>query len=570
VRIRASADDRGVLGSGVLLGDRTVLTCAHVLPAEGRVLVDFPELKGAESRWATVRDAFPAREDEPYRADVALLALLRPVTGGVPAPLVYAAPLIGAPVEMCGYPASVRGGAGLALPATLSRKFGERVQLTLADGAHLPRHGCSGGPVLDLRTPSRILGITVTGTRVAQGPAPLHLAHMIPVDTIVKYLPEVRGWATGQHGVEPGIVSADSAAQLLDPDYARRLASWLRGDDDAPVYVTEAVEGGARDLTLRRALALADRELSPGSPETVSHHPEATVPPVGSLDFARDVRKATADKVAALIAERLNVTGPDPPRPRAWLLREPMSPTVALLAVNRSAVPRDLLAFCGDLAERGFRLLLVFRDAGTRPAQDVCDGLALRHRFGRLTGHLTSLGDRARVLDDAAARLAGVRPQGEVVVGLWEALAAIRLAHTSGAGPAPDAVAAALRRLQRRVREADTALRCEETRAGELFARRREMRERFATYEFRLTRDERVEEADREVAGEYAEARRALYGPFDPAVAGAALERFVDAVRRVLDWPPTEPAEPAEGERDGPEAGERDAEEPGEEGDGKP
>ncbi|MDT0341536.1 S1 family peptidase [Streptomyces litchfieldiae] len=534
VRIHSPASGR-VIGSGVLLDDRTVLTCAHVVAREAVALVDFPELVAGVRTPAT---ALPEHWIAPHRerGDIALLTLDRPCADSAPAPLLRAAPSLGTRVEMCGYPESVNNGEGAAFQARVSRKFGERVQLTLEGGAHLPRHGCSGGPVMDMNTPSRVLGITVTGFHDDQAPEPLSLAYMIPVDTITKYLRKVS--PGGRPGVPPGIASRASADQPVEVSYATRLAAWLRGENRSPVYVTEIVRDGIRDRTLQRALALADRELSPTAPESLSGQPTATVPPVGSLDLAVNAADLTADEIAGQVAERINVTGPESGRAREWLRRDRLTATIALLGVNRCADRADLLAFCGELAEQGCRLLLVFDGAGSRPRQDVADRLALRHRLGQLPGRLAALGSRAGKLNEAAERLAGVRRQDEAVARLWETLAGIRLAHDRTGEPAPERFAAPLSRLEERARGVERALAAEESAADLLFARRRAAREQFETYQLLAAQHGQTEDIALAVGREYGEARRALYGRYEPEAAGDALAAYVDAVRRALGWPP--------------------------------
>src|SRR5688572_31447613 len=83
-RVRIRHGDGEILGAGVLLGRDTVLTCAHVVPADRAVLVDFVGMPGAAP--------VPARADRRAwipesggqgdpSGDVALLRLERPRQG---------------------------------------------------------------------------------------------------------------------------------------------------------------------------------------------------------------------------------------------------------------------------------------------------------------------------------------------------------------------------------------------------------------------------------------------------------------------------------------------------------
>ena len=553
VRIR-SADPDSVIGSGVLLGGTTVLTCAHVLPGQhGRVWVDFPEIAGAASSPATVLDGcwFPPDQD---RADLALLTLESPPPGSPSAPLVRAAPAAGLTVEMCGYPDSVRAGQGAAFRATLSRTFGERVQLNPAQPAHVPRHGFSGGPVLDMNQPTGVLGVTVTGYRDGT----LVLAHMIPVDTIIKYLPGVDRWATGRQGVAPYIATRASASQRsadqpVDSGYAVRLATWLRGEDSAPGYVTEVARGGSRERTLRRALALADRELSAEAPVVLSSDPAQTVPPVGSLDLAVDATGLAADEVARQIAERSNLRESDPARARQRLRRLRLSLTVAILGVNRATDPDELLRLCEELAERGCRQLLVFDHEGTSLAaalrQRARERIRLRYRIGRITARLDDLTHRVSTLPlEPGPQVAALESE---VAGLWEDLARCHCA--AGARLPAQRLDAQLDRLTDRIQRVEELVGVQQRSAEQLRTLRSALRRDLHTYQLLAAHHQRIE--DIELAPQYQEAYQALYGArFDPTAAAGAVARYTAAVRRVLGWPPATDEERAR-ERDGADAG---------------
>ncbi|WP_165985141.1 serine protease [Streptomyces sp. YIM 98790] len=572
VRIRSPRSGE-VIGSGVLLGGDTVLTCAHVLPGrDAPVTVEFPEIEGAAGSPATVREGcwHPARED---RADLALLTVHSPPPGRPSAPLVRAAPAAGLSVELCGYSEAVMQGRGAAFGATVSRTFGERVQLNPAQ-AHLPRHGFSGGPVLDMGRPTGVLGITVTAYLDRAGAAPLMLAHMIPVDTVIRYLPEVKRWARGRHGVEPGLATTASATQRVDADYAARLARWLSGRDPAPVYATEITPGSVRERTVQRALALADRELSPDRPVVVSSAPPETIPPVGSLDLAVHAAGRTAEEVARRIAERVRLRAPEedgppdrtPDRPdgegggdgsrgsggngpaagaRELLRGLRLSLTVAVLGMNRAATPAELVELCGELAERDCRLLLVWDGGSTAARRAARESVRLRHRIGRITARLRELDTRIEHLPPPAAADPPDTAPRAVAAQLWVDLAAYHGAHRTAGGRPPVAqLHRALDRLSGRIGALEERIRAAQDTAGRLRARRAELRRELDTYRQLAAGLLHAEHIGLHPL--YEAAREALYGPpLGPDTAGAAAEavaRYTAAVRRALGWPPAEEA----------------------------
>jgi WD40 repeat protein len=86
--IHASADDYEPIGSGIVLDDRRILTCAHVAEATAALWVSFPKADGdaAEARRRVERVRYP-RSRAPVK-DLAILVLAEPVPAQVtPAPL---------------------------------------------------------------------------------------------------------------------------------------------------------------------------------------------------------------------------------------------------------------------------------------------------------------------------------------------------------------------------------------------------------------------------------------------------------------------------------------------------
>lgn len=167
-----SADGR-VVGAGVLLGTRHVLTSTHLLTGpDGELLVDFADLP----------DPTPARvapDGWQPTMGVALLELDEPRPDGTGAELHHH--LAPDDVRVFGFPPGTD--AGVWVEAETGRG-GELIQLT---GDHLTSD-FAGGPVLDYET-GQLLGIvTVRAAR----------ARLLPTGAIVRSLPQVARWVVGE------------------------------------------------------------------------------------------------------------------------------------------------------------------------------------------------------------------------------------------------------------------------------------------------------------------------------------------------------------------------------------
>jgi hypothetical protein len=145
----------GIAGSGVVLDERTVLTCAHVVeaalrlpripkPPPGTVLVDFPEAGGEWGSPVRARVAEDGWLRSPPAGDLAVLQLEEPAAA-VPVP---------APAGRCGdrigFVVSVRGNVG-----SVSHGLWARARVVGAGGTH---------PLW-----RQLDGLGVTGARIARG-----------------------------------------------------------------------------------------------------------------------------------------------------------------------------------------------------------------------------------------------------------------------------------------------------------------------------------------------------------------------------------------------------------------
>ncbi len=198
-----------LLGSGVLISERHVLTCAHVLgrgedrPAT-QFQINFP--RSEEDFQSTARVAedgwFPGTQID--ERDVAVLELDQPALG-----VRYARPSHGKrrgrgiAVDVFGHTRYLMN--GVSVRVEISHTVGprnQRVQLSpsrdLAPEAVVP--GFSGGGVLDVET-GRVLGIVAT----TQADAERTVAFMIPMETIAAYWPRLLAWLDGPAAPENAV-----------------------------------------------------------------------------------------------------------------------------------------------------------------------------------------------------------------------------------------------------------------------------------------------------------------------------------------------------------------------------
>ncbi len=408
VRIRSSAGD--VLGAGILLGSETVLTCAHVIPDDGlpvpatEVLVDLVEVPDAEPVPARVADGcwVPQRSDG--CGDVALLRLGRPQPAEHAAPLYRLPPVLGRPVWMGGFPEGLDNGHYLR--ARTAGRVGPRAEWVGLDPASrrdVVRKGFSGAGVEDEAT-RHVIGMVVSRYDDPPGiPSAerLSVSYMIPVETILRHLPVVHRWVRGDPGVDRPLVSRLTAG-VQDVGFAQRLAVWLRrepltGRAGVVDVETVVIESGdrVRYEALSRAITLADRELSGGGPdEALSAAPHGTVPPLGSVDLAIDVTRRTDTEVALRVADRMDLRSPGDTSPLSRVRANAVPLTIVAVGVDRARDPEALVRFMKLLADRGSRLMLVFRDPHS-PALRLAERL-FRPEAARIDTWLASRAGAAR------------------------------------------------------------------------------------------------------------------------------------------------------------------------------
>jgi hypothetical protein len=188
-----------VRGSGVLISDRHVLTCAHVLsddeahPAHS-FTVDFPRSGDTVAAPARVIPGgwFP---EAASRRDIAILEIGRPPPADVePARLGRWEGTRGNPAIVFGHPEGLD--EGLWTETRIVDSVGERIQLTSSSNG-LPERiepGYSGGGVIEAAS-GRVVGIVVTSFLSADR----IVAFMIPMEAVAGYWQSVASMMDGPH-----------------------------------------------------------------------------------------------------------------------------------------------------------------------------------------------------------------------------------------------------------------------------------------------------------------------------------------------------------------------------------
>ncbi|GGL10858.1 hypothetical protein Sme01_15670 [Sphaerisporangium melleum] len=255
-------------GAGVLIDDRHILTCAHVVNAAlGRdtaerslpaapIEVDFPIDAGGARLPATVADGgwFPIEDDE--RGDVAVLRLATPPPAGT-APAVLSDHVArGTRIRAYGYPRGVDTGVWAVAYEVGDPSGPGWVQLDASrtTGKRIER-GFSGAGVESDDT-GHVLGIAVTEDRDEAA----KVAWMLPVAVLARYWPSLPITATG-HRPRPGDGTHtvdDARATPLPPQLSGVLRMMCQVTDDLP-YPLRGIRGRfpLSDVYVRQSVAAA-------------------------------------------------------------------------------------------------------------------------------------------------------------------------------------------------------------------------------------------------------------------------------------------------------------------------
>ncbi|MEP2655755.1 MAG: trypsin-like peptidase domain-containing protein [Sedimentitalea sp.] len=197
---RIRGEGGAICGTGFLIGDRHVITCAHVIddtvrrdrgtsnPPKTEVTLDLPflEQRGLSARivaWKPMR-SLAGLEIDPV-SDIAALELVEPIPGGVDSRNAQlSVPPPGTPFITYGFPAGLDNGTEAGGELRLTDAGGWRQVRDVQDRGYFVEPGFSGAPVFDTGD-GKLLGMV---TAVDQD-AERRLAFVIPTPTLCQIWP---------------------------------------------------------------------------------------------------------------------------------------------------------------------------------------------------------------------------------------------------------------------------------------------------------------------------------------------------------------------------------------------
>ncbi|MFY1669201.1 trypsin-like peptidase domain-containing protein [Plantactinospora sp. WMMB334] len=543
-------DDRaGIRGGGIVLGDRHVLTCAHILlpaahgerstvhgPPSDDFQVEFVgRSPGASPGWARVAGGCWKPPQDDQRADLALLELADPLPEGTGPEVLRRLPSNARRrVRMFGFPAAVPTGVwARARLGGDGGPGGEWIQLDRDPVGPAVEAGFSGTAVFDEET-DQVVGVVVS--YLARGGA--GTSWMIPVETIIRYLPRTREWVSGDSAVDESFARPVGPV-VSDETVVRQLTEFLAPGARPETRVIVTTPGSAVHAAVRDVVLRTSREFRPadaGPPESAPA--AAGGPRPGRIDLALDVSGRTADEVSSRIVNWMSV-GASAKSLADCLAGEPPPMSLVLDGVDRAADPEALIAkVVLPIAERmtghDLRLLLVFHDDHAPSL-----GYAATELLGKRIAVLQAAEEAAwqRYLH-VAERVAPVDPPKRSGAKLRLRLTALRAAASRpGDTPLLPAVEVCRPLVEEALAVAEEARRDLDARLDE----RDRLRERLDVY--RASVPERLRE-DRELTALYRETHEALWhGPSDLAVCAALVDRYGTLIRRRGAGPDDQPAE---------------------------
>jgi hypothetical protein len=416
-RVRVGGGRRG---AGVLLDDRHVLACAHVVGDESeRVTVSsavcLPE-------WRIGARVVPG--SWVYRGgDVALLELDEPTPCGAHTRL-WCAPLSGGRVRAHGFPRAEP--YGISADAELAGDGGRGGEFGLLNRVHAdgpwiePGYSGAGVVVLDGDHAGHVIGIVVADYRNADARA----AWMMPTETIRGYLPDHFGpYVTGQPADRLGAATAGlpelGPGDTLRVALTRELIGLLTGGWAGTVVLPGGAAGP--DTTwLVRLVRTADPATRAGtSGAEFSAAPRDTVLGLGTIDAAFDARGKTVAEVTDYLAERFGLPLDDPRLTDRLLRRDPPA-SLVITGVDRAQSPGALVReVLRPLAVRarshGVRLVLGFDGPPppTLPYEVSLDPEPLTEGGGAVGPPGADVAARVAELADAEADAAGLSRENE-------------------------------------------------------------------------------------------------------------------------------------------------------------
>lgn len=526
-------------GAGVLLDERHVLTCAHVVgSADNQVTVRSavcnPEWR-ITARVAT--GSWVRRDGDTFRGDVVLLALDEPAPCEECATL-WLAPISGGMVRAHGFPRA--GPYGIPADAELGGDGGRGGEFGLLNRVGADRQwieqGFSGAGVLKLDGDhaGHVIGIVVADYRNADARA----AWMIPTETILRYLPGIARYVAGEptnrlSAAEAGLPEL-THGDTLRVALSRELARLLTGGWAGTVVLPGG--GGTGTAWLVRLVRTADPATRARTSDAeLTAAPRNTVLGLGAVDAAYDARGRSAAEVTGYLAERFGLP-PGHRDPARELLRRKPPACVVIDGADRAEDPGALLRevlrpLAVGARSRGVRLVLGFDGPvpDNLPHEVSLDPepIGVSPRQAAAADVEARVAELAAAEADAAALSARNERRFRKPPPLPPARAPrlrVRLAVASVGGHDPELAV---------VEDAAVAA------LGEIASfRKRSERIDDRLHDLRGTLDVNqvqaarlLPEEDEELAGLYALARRALWqAPIDPGAAATSVARYVTAV----------------------------------------
>ncbi|MEV6008343.1 trypsin-like peptidase domain-containing protein [Streptomyces sp. NPDC051976] len=556
-RVRVDHADGTTCGAGVLLDDRHVLTCAHVVRNAEAAPQFGPEPLRITSvachpEWSGTARLAPGswmQKDGTQRGDVALLRLDAPADCGTRTTL-WRVPLSGGEVSAYGFPEASRR-IGMGTDAELAGSGGREGEWGLLhrvrEGGPWIEPGYSGAGVAvkEGEFKDRVIGIVVAD--FVDGGA--RAAWMLPTETIQAYLPQIAPYIGGGRTSDlpddpwPDDVLGDSLRLALTQELTRLLGGKWAGT----VVLGTGGATGAGASWLARLVRTADPAARAGlSDAELTGAPGDTVLGVGAIDAAFDVRGKRAEDLRRYLVARFGLPGGTDTEVVHQLLRRRPPACVVVgsvdLADDPEALVRGLLKPLATRARsRGVRLALGFEGP---PPDDLAYDVSLYTEplAASVPGRVT-----AREAEAAVERLAVKEEEAALLQAEWGPMffgaprppsaaaprLRVRLAVARGAAPesAPDPELAVIHA------QACTAHDEAGRFTGALAKMRTEFEDRSSSLEVHRVRSARYfGDEDRPLGELYAAAVRTLRSPpVDLTAARRRVRRYTDEVNRRIE-----------------------------------
>ncbi|WP_161981725.1 serine protease [Streptomyces sp. TM32] len=429
-RVRVDDAEGNPHGAGVLLDDRHVLTCAHVVGLTGAApggSIDHLRITSVAcnpewTRTARVAPGSWVHEGDTQRGDVALLQLDEPAGCGTRTAL-WRAPLSGVTVSAYGFPQASRM-IGMGTDAELSGFSGGRDGWALLNlvrpGSPWIEQGYSGAGVVvkDGEFKDRVIGIVVADYIDGEARA----AWMLPTESIAVHLPQIKsftdgGWGNRMQSIDEkwpnGVL--DDALQLA---LTRELTRLLGGTWAGTAVVGTGNATGAGTSWLVRLVRTADPAARAVlSDDELTGAPGDTVLGLGAIDAAYDARGRTVAEVTGYLVDRFGLAGGEDRNIVSQLLRRRPPACLVVGSIDQAEDPEGLIRhLLGPLAararSRGIRLVLGFE---SKPPADLSYDVFLdpERLAEAVPGDVTAEETEEAVGQLTAAEDAAVRLQAE-------------------------------------------------------------------------------------------------------------------------------------------------------------